>query len=95
MLGMHISSLHACSVHASIPDTYAQHGLTALFKSGIFTLMLSNELTCKELMRAQHANSVSDAYAQGGGGGSSANASVPDSYAQGTHQSLMRMFSMF
>jgi hypothetical protein len=28
-------------VHASVPDTYAQHGLKALFKFGIFLLMLS------------------------------------------------------
>jgi hypothetical protein len=41
MLSMRISSLRACSVHASVPDAYAQHGLKALFKFGIFTLMLS------------------------------------------------------
>jgi hypothetical protein len=41
MFSMRISSLLACSVHASVPDAYAQHGLKALFKFGIFTLMLS------------------------------------------------------
>jgi hypothetical protein len=41
MLSMRISSLRACSVHASVPDAYAQRGLKAIFKFGIFTLMLS------------------------------------------------------
>ncbi len=41
MLSMRISSLRACSVHASVPYAYAQHGLKALFKFGNFTLMLS------------------------------------------------------
>jgi hypothetical protein len=49
-LSMRISSpLRACSVHASVPDVYAQHGLKILLKFGIFTLM--PELTRKELMR--------------------------------------------
>ncbi len=41
MLSMRISSLRPCSVHASVHHVYAQHGLKALFKFGIFTLMLS------------------------------------------------------
>jgi hypothetical protein len=41
VLRMRISSLRACSVNASVPDGYAQHSFKALFKFGIFTLMLS------------------------------------------------------
>jgi hypothetical protein len=41
MLSMRISSLRACSVNASVPDANAQHSCKALFKFGIFTLMLS------------------------------------------------------
>ncbi len=40
-LSMRISSLRACSVHASFPDAYAQHGMKALLKFGFFTRMLS------------------------------------------------------
>jgi hypothetical protein len=50
-LSMRISSLRACSVNASVPDAYAQHSFKVLFKFGIFTLMLSNKHTHKELMR--------------------------------------------
>ncbi len=61
-LSMHISSSRACSVHASVPDAYAQYGLKALFKSGIFTHMLSIRVRnwCVCSARA----SVPDAYAQ-------------------------------
>ncbi len=40
-LSMRISSLRACSVHASGPDAYAQHGMKALLKFGFFTRMLN------------------------------------------------------
>jgi hypothetical protein len=40
-LSMRIRSLRACSVHASVPDAYAQHGMKALLKFGFFTRMLS------------------------------------------------------
>ncbi len=40
-LSMRISSLRACSVHASVPDAYSQHGMKALLKFGFFTRMLS------------------------------------------------------
>jgi hypothetical protein len=33
-ISMPISSLRACSVHASVPDAYAQHGMKALLKFG-------------------------------------------------------------
>jgi hypothetical protein len=73
LLRMRISSLHERSVHATVPDTYAQHGLKALFKFGISTLMLS--IRRKELMHMLSEaissrpvcsvfTSVSDAYAQ-------------------------------
>ncbi len=39
MLSMRISSLHACLVHASIPDVYAQHGLKVLFKFGMMRML--------------------------------------------------------
>jgi hypothetical protein len=61
-LSMRISSFRACSVHASVPDAYAQHSLKALFKFGIFTLMLSMH---KELCICSACPSVPDAYAQG------------------------------
>ncbi len=40
-LSMRVSSLRACSVNASVPETYAQHRFKALFEFGVFTLMLS------------------------------------------------------
>ncbi len=62
MLSVRISSLRACSVHASLPDTYAQHGLKALFKFGIFLLMLS--LRVKNWCIHSACASVPDAYSQ-------------------------------
>jgi hypothetical protein len=41
MLSIRTSPLRACSVYAKVPDAYVQHGLKALLKFGIFTLMLS------------------------------------------------------
>jgi hypothetical protein len=40
-LSMRTRSLRACSVHATVPDAYAQHGMKALLKFGFFTRMLS------------------------------------------------------
>jgi hypothetical protein len=40
-LSMRISSLHACSVQASVPDVYAHYGMKALLKFGFLTRMLS------------------------------------------------------
>ncbi len=61
-LSMRISSLRACSVHASVPYTYAQHGLKALFKVENFTLMLS--IRVRNWCACSACASVPDAYAQ-------------------------------
>jgi hypothetical protein len=84
-LSMRISSLRACSVHASVPDAYAQHGMKALLKFGFFTAYA--EHTRQELKGMLSMRFSSWCVC-------SAGASVPDPYAQGTHQSLMCMLSM-
>jgi hypothetical protein len=61
-LSMRISSLRACSVHASVPDAYAQHGMKALLKFGFFTRMLSIRVRNWSVCSA--CASVPDAYAQ-------------------------------
>jgi hypothetical protein len=62
MLSMRMSSSRACSVHASVPHAYAQHSLKALFKFGIFTLMLS--IRVRNWCVCSACASVPDAYAQ-------------------------------
>ncbi len=61
-LSMRISSLRTSSVHESIPDAYAQHGLKVLFKVGIFTLMLS--IRVRNWCVCSACAPVPDAYAQ-------------------------------
>ncbi len=61
-LSMRISSLRACSVHASDPDTYAHHGMKALLKFGFFMRMLSIRVRNWSVCSA--CASVPDAYAQ-------------------------------
>ena len=61
-LSMRISSLRACSVHASVPDAYAQHGMKALLKFGFVTRMLSIRVRNWSVCSA--CASVPDAYAQ-------------------------------
>ncbi len=57
-----VRSARACSVHASVPDAYAQHGMKALLKFGFFTSMLSIRVRNWNVCSA--CASVPDAYAQ-------------------------------
>jgi hypothetical protein len=50
-LSMRISSLRACSVHASVPDAYAQHGMNYEGPYKIWIFYAYAEHMRKELKR--------------------------------------------
>ncbi len=81
MLSMRISALRVCSACASVPYVHAQHALKGPFQ-------IWNFYAYAELMRILRVCIISWLVCL-------ANASVPDPYAQGAHQFLMRMLSMF
>jgi hypothetical protein len=97
MLSIRVRNWCVCSVWASVPDAYAQHAHQFLMRMlsmvcrdlfQIWNFYVYTEHTLKKLMRMLRVRVSSWLVC-------SANASVPDLYAQGTHQFLMRMLSIF
>jgi hypothetical protein len=87
LLSMRISSWRVCSACTPVPYACSAWFVGTSFKFGIFMLTLSIRVrNCMVRMMRIRVRNWCECWAY---------ASVPDSYAQGTHQFLVRMLSIF